>query len=288
MSSTRRQFLRSGLAAGLAVPLVGGSALAAEGKMRVRVSACDWSLRARGPGGLEVAKACGLDGLEVSVGGPADTLDIAKPEVLRQYKAKMKATGVAVSSTAMTLGNRNPLATDERAVAWMTQTIEATKALGAKAILLAFFGKGDLRRGTELKKREVDNLVARLKEVAPRAKEAGVFLGLENTLSARQNLEIIERVGSDAVAVYYDCYNSTRNGYEVCGEIRALKGRICSFHFKNGRDYLESGLVKWEPIRDAIRETGYDGWIVLETSCPSRNREADFKKNAAYVRRLFA
>ncbi|HUT32466.1 MAG TPA: sugar phosphate isomerase/epimerase family protein [Planctomycetota bacterium] len=287
MNMARRGFVMT-VAGGLAAPLAGKALAAEKEEPRIRLSACDWSLRAGGPGGLDVAKACGLDGLEVAVGGAADKLNLAKPEVQQQYKDKMKETGVVISSTAMTLGNSNPLATEANAVSWMTQTVEATKALGARPILLAFFGKGDLRRGKDLKTDEVDNLVARLKEAAPKAKEAGVVLGLENTLSAKQNLAIIERVGSDAVAVYYDCFNSQGNGYDVCAEIRDLKGRVCCFHFKNGGDYLETGRVKWEPIRDAMNDIGYKRWIVLETSCPSKDRDADFKKNAAYVRKLFS
>lgn len=288
MSTTRRDFVRAAVACGLAAPLAGEGLAAEKEAPRIRLSACDWSLGAGGARGLETAKACGLDGLEVAVGGAADTLNLARPEVQEQYKDKAKETGVVVSSTAMTLGNSNPLATDPRAVAWMLQTIEATKALGARPILLAFFGKGDLRKGGELKKDEANALVARLKEAAPKAKEAGVILGLENTLSAKQNLDIIERVGSDAVAVYYDCFNSQGNGYDVCAEIRLLKDRMCCVHFKNGPDYLESGRVKWEPIRDAMNDIGYRGWVVLETSSPSKDRTADFRKNAEYVRKLFA
>ena len=40
--------------------------------------------------------------------------------------------------------------------------------------------------------------------------------------------------------------------------------------------------------RDAIREIGYRGWIVLETSSPSKDAVADAKRNGAYVRSLFA
>jgi len=284
MAVTRREFIVGAAGAALAARL-----LAAEDKPpRLRLSACDWSLGAGGPGGLETAKRCSLQGLEAAVGGAADSLRIADPAYRQQYKDAMHKTGIAVSSTAMTLGNSSPLATDPRAVAWLNQTIEATKDLGATAILMAFFGKGDLRKGKELKTDEVDALVARLKEVAPKAKELGVVLGLENTLSARDNMAIMDRVGSEALQVYYDCRNSTDNGYDVPTEIRALKGRICQFHFKDGGSYLGQGVVKWEAVRDAINDIAYQGWLVLETSCPSKDRDADFRKNAEYVRKLFS
>ena len=48
-----------------------------------------------------------------------------------------------------------------------------------------------------------------LKELAPEAVKAGVLLGLENTISAEDNVRIMERSGSPAVQAYYDVGNST-------------------------------------------------------------------------------
>ncbi|MBM4031449.1 MAG: TIM barrel protein [Planctomycetes bacterium] len=288
MGITRREFAR-GAALGLAAASLTRQALSEEKDVpRIRLSACDWSLGAGGPGGLEVAKHCTLDGLEVSPGGPADKLQIADPKYREQLKAKAKETGIAVSSVAMGLLNGCPLATDPRGPGWLEQCIEATADLGATNILLAFFGAGDLRKNKdELKTDAVDSVVARLKAAAPKAEKAGVVLGLENYLTAKQNLAIIERVGSPAVQVYYDARNSTDVGHDAPAEIRELKGRLCQIHFKDGANYLGEGKVKWEAVRDALNDIAYKGWAVLETSCPSKDRDADFKRNAAFVRKLF-
>ena len=274
---------------GLAAASFARNAFAEEKQMpRIRLSACDWSLGAGGPGGLEVAKRCTLDGLEVSPGGPADKLQIADPKYREQLKAKAKETGIAISSVAMGLLNGCPLATDARGPAWLDQCIEATADLGATNILLAFFGAGDLRKNDkELKTDAIDAVVGRLKDAAPKAEKAGVVLGLENYLTAKQNLAIIERVGSAAVQVYYDARNAADVGHDPAAEIRELNGQLCQIHFKDGGNYLGEGKVKWEAVRDALNDIAYKGWVVLETSCPSGNREADFKRNAAYVRKLF-
>jgi sugar phosphate isomerase/epimerase len=44
-------------------------------------------------------------------------------------------------------------------------------------------------------------------------------------------------------------------------EIRSLKDRIASFHFKDGKSYLGEGTIKFEPIAAAINDIGYKGWI---------------------------
>jgi sugar phosphate isomerase/epimerase len=252
---------------------------AASPGVKIRIGSCSLS--------LDDAKKAGLDGVEIGVGGPAETLQVADPAARQQYKEKMKATGLVISSFMMGLLNSCPLASDPRAPAWLEQSIDAAKDLGAKVILVAFFGKGSLLEGKQVKKADVDVVVERLRTAAPRAKQSGVVLGIENTLTARQNAEILERIGSDAVRIYYDVGNTTNMGYDVPAEIRLLKDRIAIFHFKDGPNYLGEGKVKFPAVAEAIQEIGYQGWIVLETSSPSKDRVADARRNAEYIRKLF-
>lgn len=290
MRTTRREFLaRTGLGFGLAgfgIP----RALAQDAKPAIRLSACDWSLGAYGPEGLESAAAIGLEGLEISAAAdnnhPGDVLAIADAERRDAYKRSMKAHGVAVSSVALGLLNQFPMVSEPRAPGWVEQTIDGTKDLEAKVMLLAFFGKGDLRlKSGELKEKDVDTLVGQLQDLAPKAEKAGIILGLENTLSAEQNLAIINRVKSSAVRVYYDVGNSTHNGYDVPQEIRLLGDRICQIHFKDNKGYLGEGEVDMKAAGEAMQAIAYTGWVVLETKVIGE-READFKRNAAFTRTL--
>lgn len=250
------------------------------------------TIRISGRGGsfggkFENAKAAGLDGVELGVGGPAEKLSIADPANRAKTREQLQALGLVVSSLSMDLMNGNPLATDPLAPAWVEQSIEACKDLGGAGILLPFFGKAHLLQGKEWKQAEVDALVERLKTLGPKAKEAGVVLGLECTLSAKQFHELLDRIGCDAVAAYYDIGNCTGAGFDVPSEIRDLKGRLAPMiHFKDGPNYLGEGKVKMEPIGEALKAIEYKGWIVLETSCPSKDGEADCKKNVACVRKL--
>src|SRR6185437_5912746 len=72
------------------------------------------------------------------------------------------------------------------------------------------------------------------RDIAPAAEKAGVILGLEDTISAEDNVRIMERSKSPAVLTYYDVGNSTEGGFDVQKEIRWLgKERICQFHLKD-------------------------------------------------------
>lgn len=279
--TTRRAFLQALAAAGgiaAAPQLVSASAMSDRVAGRLRLGSCMI--------GLEQAKEVGLDGVEVGVGGAADRLQIADPAVRQKYKAQMKATGLSISSLMMGLLNSYPLASDPRGPAWLEQSIEAAKDLGAGVILVAFFGKGSLLENGQPKKADVDVVVERLKAAAPKAQAAGVILAIENTLSAQQNAEILDRIGHDSVRLYYDVGNTTNQGYDVPAEIRFLKDRIVIFHFKDNPHYLGEGKVPFPAIATAIRDIGYQGWLVLETVSPAKNPVADAKRNTAYVRKL--
>ncbi|MEN6498591.1 MAG: sugar phosphate isomerase/epimerase family protein [Thermoguttaceae bacterium] len=282
MWTTRRAFLQALAAVGgiaAAPQLVSAFAMSeARAAGQLRLGSCMI--------GLEQAKQVGLDGVEVGVGGAADQLQIADPAVRQKYKDQMKSTGLVISSLMMGLLNSYPLASDPRGPAWLEQSIEAAKDLGAKVILVAFFSKGSLLENGQVKKADVDVVVERLKAAAPKAKAAGVILAIENTLSAQQNAEILDRIGHDSVRIYYDVGNTTNQGYDVPAEIRFLKDRIVIFHFKDNPHYLGEGKVQFPAIATAIREIGYQGWIVLETVSPAKNPVADATRNAAYVRKL--
>jgi sugar phosphate isomerase/epimerase len=279
MKLSRRAFIRQ--TAGTVAAVALAPRIAAAAPPKIRIGACVV--------GLEAAKQAGLDGVEVRAGSAADELDISKAATRERLKAQMRATGLPVCSIMMGLLNEYPLASDPRAPAWLTQCIDAAQDLGLKTILVAFFGKGDLQRGKQIKEPEFKAAVERLKAAAPRARDAGVTLAVENMLSAEQNLRMLDEIGHDAVRVYYDVFNLGKSqGYDAAAEIRALKGRIAQIHFKNGPQYLDDDKPFFERIAAAVKETGYAGWIVLETSSPSKDGVADAKRNGDYIRALFA
>ena len=140
----------------------------------------------------------------------------------------------------------------------------------------------------QVKQAGLDVAVERIKAAAPRAKAAGVTLAIENYLNGEQNARILDRINSDAVRVYFDVFNTGKTkGHNVPADIRLLKGRIAQFHFKNGPKYLDDDRAFFEPIAAAIRDIDYDGWIVLETSSPSKNAVEDARRNGAFTRSLF-
>ncbi len=277
---TRRGFLRDAGVIAAASSLTPHVLHAAAPGAKIRVGTCTL--------GFEQAKEAGLAGVQVPVGGAADVLDIAKPETRARYKEQMQRTGLPVCSLMMGLLNGDPLASDPRAPAWLIQSIDAAKDLGASNILVAFFGKGDLQANKVVKEAEFAAVAKRIKDAAPRAKDAGVTLAIENMLTAEQNLRLLDAIDHEAASIYYDVFNTGKTqGHDSPAEIRRLKGRISQFHYKNGPQFLDADRSYFEKVSAAIKDIGYEGWIVLETSSPSGNGVADAKRNGDFVRALF-
>jgi L-ribulose-5-phosphate 3-epimerase len=89
--------------------------------------------------------------------------------------------------------------------------------LDTKVLLLPFFGRWALQT-----KQEMDYAGDALRDLAVEATKAGVILGLEDTISAEDNVRIMERSQSASVLVYYDVGNSTVAGFDPVKEIRWL------------------------------------------------------------------
>jgi len=286
MSRREMMALSARAAVGAATLATGVSTALSQGQRRFRIGACDWSIGKMGdPGAFAVAKKIGLDGVQVSLGTAQNDMRLRQAAVQDEYKAAAKKVGLEVSSLAIGELNSIPYKSDPRTVEWVSGSIDACRALGVRVVLLAFFGNDDLigdKAGT-------DEVVKRLKAVAPKAEQAGVILGIESWLSADQHIDILDRVGSDAVKVYYDCCNSHDKGYDIYQEIRKLGKRICEFHAKENGKLLGQGGVDFKKVRLAMDDIGYSGWIQIEGAVPpGKPMLESYQANCAFMRGIFS
>ena len=284
---TRREVLGgAAAAAGLCMTPMLRRLLAAETKPDFKIGACDWSLRCRqNPDAFGVAKNIGLDGVEVSFDG-GDQFDLRQQKVRQQFLETSKTLGVEIASLAMGVLNGVPYSSDPQAEKWVEECVDVMASMNVKVVLLAFFGKGNLKGKAELQ----DSVIRRLKKVAPKAEKAGVVLGLETTLDVDEHLRILDGVGSAAVQVYYDVANMTYAGYDVPKEIRRLGSeRLCQIHMKERGCLLGQGKVDFPKIQEAVSEIGYRGWFILEgATVKDRSLEDCYVANRAFLRKTFS
>ncbi|GMV93682.1 MAG: hypothetical protein AMXMBFR82_34600 [Candidatus Hydrogenedentota bacterium] len=282
---TRRSMLRHMTAAAGAVAFFPHVSKAQDAAPRFRIGACDWSLGKQSDvAAFAVAKELGLDGVQVSLGTEANDMHLRRPDIQQQFLDAASQQGVAIASLAIGELNRIPYKSDPRAEVWVRDSIDVCTALGVNVVLLAFFSEGDLRDDPQ----GVDTVVERLKLVAPKAEEAGVYLAIESWLSGPQHLEIIERVGSPNVKVYYDVGNSHLRGYDIYQEIRDLGTKhICEFHAKDYEHIFGQGKVDFVEVRKAMDDIGYSGWIQIEGAQPLGLMES-YTADEKYLRQVFS
>jgi sugar phosphate isomerase/epimerase len=272
------------------------------------IGICDWNLGPMcDPELIPMAADAHLTGIQVSLGRDPEQILLRDPALRQRYVELGAEHGVTFHSIALGMFNEHPLAEQPRCAVWLVDAIDAAAALGARNVLMAFFGNGDLRlRDQEgefvneaeggfasflLDEEKVSSVVDTLVQVVPRARDAGVALGLENTITAAQNLEIIDRVGSEWLQIYYDLGNSTGNGYDVPSELRMIGNhRLCEVHLKDWNTALlgsEEGMVDNEAAAAALEEIGYDKWLVLETSGRRDQFLEDTRANVAWAKETF-
>lgn len=249
------------------VSAMGTCASAEEKTTGFKIGVCDWMTgKAGDPDVMRVCAELGLDGAMVSFGAPGEKFDLRREENRRLYFEANKRHGTAIASLGMGILNSIPYKSDPRTEEWVNDSIDVSKMLGTAIVLLAFFGKGDLKND----KPGTDEVIKRLKRIAPKAEKEGVVLGIESWLSADEHMHILDSVGSPNIQCYYDVGNSFKMGYDIYTEIRQLGRRhICEFHAKDYADKLfgQGDIDFWE-VRRAMDDIGYRGWFHLEGPQP--------------------
>lgn len=288
MSISRRELMAGGLAA--AGTAMGQSSLAelfSQRGIQVKIGATDWNLRQEAKlEALKLGKKIGLKGVQVSLterrnqSEPPRVKDLADAAAHREEAKKL---GIEITSTCLNILHINYLKSDKLGQKWVADSLPVTKAMDTEVILLPFFGNGKFNN-----REEMTYVADFLKEIGPEAVKHGVILGLEDTVSAEDNMYMVERANSPAVKVYYDTGNSTLNGFDIYKEIRWLgRDNICEIHIKDNPHFLGQGKIRFREVVDAIADIGFKKWCVLETDSPSRDVEADMRWNLRFINNLF-
>lgn len=154
----------------------------------------------------------------------------------------------------------------------LKETIEVARTLGCKGILTTTGNDTGQPRLEQYK-----SVVQGLKAAAPLVEQAGMTLLLEplNTKvdhagyfleSSDEAFAIIDDVNHPSVKLLFDIYHQYITEDEVIGTIAGCISSIGHFHAAGypGRHELHIGEMNYASIFNAIRSTGYEGYVGLE------------------------
>lgn len=244
------------------------------------------------PTSLDKAKELGFDGVQIS-GHNAKGAEFLSQAEIDAYNKKKAETGIEIPSVVVADVRffDNP-----DCVRAIKSAIDAASKLGAKTILVAFFGKNKITDSNKkLIEAYVPQVVGALKEIMPYAQEKGILLCMENTLSADDNIRLIKMVGSPNLKVYFDVFNIVYYGHEEISSIEKLAdGYIGEIHLKDEGHKFGSSNTKpknFLACLDAIKKIKYDNqWICFELHAFNHKKSKSdeiLKYNINYVKENF-
>jgi sugar phosphate isomerase/epimerase len=295
---TRRDFVKHAALASAAAPAIAQAQSSGPVQTKetvnpvpVRVGMTDWNLGQRGDiTKIALAREIGLDGIQVSVQYPTDgkTPTLRDPKTQAAFKRAALENGIQICSLAIGSPGKSrlPLHTNPAAAILLVEAVEVAHNLGTNNILLPILGDSHIDMTNQW---QIDTFVAMMKEVARYAERYGVVVGLEDWISAEDNIRLLDAIGSDYVAVYYDAHNIVPRVKDIYVEPKMLGKRINQIHVKNANMLMsgDGGRLDWPRMAQEFYEIGYRGWYVLETGSPSKDIIADTRANIEYVKKTF-
>jgi hexulose-6-phosphate isomerase len=247
------------------------------------------------PGGLDgkadlgeavkEAKRLGYEGMEVCLfpEGPLN-IEMGEAEVAKVRKT-LEGAGLAAASVTTGMLWANPLTSSDPAKRdagkhAVTRCLEVAKGLGATGILVVpgaveiFFDPAAEIVPYEVAMKRAEEAI---KDLAKAAEKSKVAIGIENVwnklfMSPLEARDFLDKIGSEYVGWFFDVGNIMLTGFPEQW-IRILGKRIKKVHVKDFRkavgtidgfvDLLE-GDVDWPEVMKALREAGYNDFLIAE------------------------
>jgi hydroxypyruvate isomerase len=182
-------------------------------------------------------------------------------------------TGVAIGSVCTKFVTLLDPAERDRYLDGLRESIEAAKQLNCKHLISQ---TGNTREGVS-REEQTASLIEGLRAAAPLLEAAGITLVVEplNTLVdhpgyflqyGEEAANIIRAVDHPNVRLLYDVYHQQITEGNLIPTIKKHSDIIAYYHIADhpGRREPGTGEINYDNVLQAIRDTGYDGYVGLE------------------------
>jgi len=219
---------------------------------------------------LESLKKMGYDGVEVPMFAP-------DPDKFAKLGKWLDELGLERSAVTVRNAADNPISPDAKiraaGVEANKRTLESCQALGAHALVGPYHSAIGEFTGSGRSDDEWKRGVESMRQVAEHAAKCGVTLGVEylnrfecyflNT--AADAIKFVEAVGHPNCKTMYDTFHANIEEKDPISVIKTIQPHAALIHIsENDRSTPGQGNIPWAETFKAIRESGYDGWLVIE------------------------
>jgi D-psicose/D-tagatose/L-ribulose 3-epimerase len=216
-------------------------------------------------------KAGGFDGVEVPVFRPADFQSAHLRKALEQNE-------LGCTAVTVLLDGLNLISDDadirRRTQADFRDKIKAIADAGIKTLAGPMYSPVGYLPGRRRTQDEWKWAVEGFQSVTSTLESTGVSLAIEplnrfetyflNT--AADAVALAEEIAHPQVGVLIDTFHANIEEKDIAAAYRLAGKHLKHVHTcENDRGICGSGHVNWPPIVEAIRSTGYDGWLTIES-----------------------
>ena len=197
-----------------------------------------------------------------------------------EAKAILAAHGLAASACAAMGPDRDLIHEDaairQNGMAYIRGCVDLCSAIGITNLVGPIYSAvgRTWQQTPEDRARDLDLLVANLKELSAYAHERGVVLCIEplNRFEtsfinlAEQAVEVVDRVDSPACQIMLDTFHMCIEEKSLGQAIRQAGSRLKHVHAcENDRGAPGSGHVPWQDVAGALKAISYSGPVVIES-----------------------
>jgi D-psicose/D-tagatose/L-ribulose 3-epimerase len=223
---------------------------------------------------LKALKATGFDGVEVPVFDPSDAAHY------RWLGGVLDNFGLERTAVALIPDEgHSPISADAtaraRGVDHLNRVFDCCEALGAQALVGPWYQPLGVFSGDGPTETELERCAAVHRQVAQKARDAGLICALEplnrfecyllNT--CEQSSAYLDRLGETGFGILYDTFHANIEEKDPIAAFQTAwaKGHINHVHIsENDRGTPGKGHAKIRETIAALKGVGYDGWLTIE------------------------
>jgi D-psicose/D-tagatose/L-ribulose 3-epimerase len=213
----------------------------------------------------------GFDGAELFL-SPAEPADIPGVRAILERHGLKRTTCCVLPRDAHLVSPQAEVRA--RGVAFLQRCVERTAELGADLMCGPLYAGLGVMTGSRRTREEWQRAVEGLRAAGRRGEELGVKLCLEplnrfetyflNTLEDAARL--VEEIGAPNVRIHFDTFHANIEERKPAQALRSVAHLLGHVHIsENDRGIPGTGHNDWRELLVALKETGYGGWLTIES-----------------------